>query len=97
MIKNIIGLCAGFGTTFSFFPQVLHIYRSTTTEGLSPYMMMIHFSGVSLWVAYGVLISYLIIISFNTITLFFVTAIFARYIYLKKPSQLQQKNDLIAT
>lgn len=84
MIENIIGLCAGIGTTFSFLPQVFHAYRSTISDGLSPYMMMIHFSGVGMWVTYGVMKSDFIIISFNTITLFLILTLFARYLHLQR-------------
>jgi MtN3 and saliva related transmembrane protein len=84
MIQELIGFTAGVGTTFSFIPQVLKVYKDSNIEGLSIHMMMIHFSGVSLWIIYGILKHDNIIISFNSITLLAVMSIICKYIQVKR-------------
>jgi len=80
---DIIGIIAGAGTTFSFAPQVLHIFRTDDTRGLSAYMMTIHFLGISSWIAYGILKHDKIIIIYNIITLCLLHLIIGRLIYLR--------------
>lgn len=87
MNKIIIGTLAGIGTTFSFLPQVYHVFKNNTIDGLSPYMMIVHFSGTGLWIIYGFLQSDNVIIAFNTITITFVASIFFKYLDLKNRTQ----------
>jgi MtN3 and saliva related transmembrane protein len=84
LFMNLIGLGAGMGTTFSFLPQVIHIIKTSNIDGLSPFMILVHFSGVGLWIIYGILKYDKIIISFNSITLFFIILITFKYIQIKK-------------
>jgi len=77
-----LGLFAGICTSISFVPQVVVLYRTKNTEGISIPMLFIHFTGVSTWIVYGILIQNLIIIGFNSLTLGLVCAILGRYIYL---------------
>ena len=64
-----IGLLAGTGTTVSFVPQVIKVWRQKSVQDLSPYMLLIHFSGVTLWVVYGLLSKDYVIVLFNVVTL----------------------------
>jgi len=87
---NLIGIIAGIGTTFSFAPQVLHVFRTNDVKGLSPYMLFIHTTGISSWIWYGFLRDDRIIISFNLITLIFLAMIIVRLLYKKiKPSSIE--------
>jgi uncharacterized protein with PQ loop repeat len=82
-LKYVFGMLGGIGTTFSFLPQVIHIYRkppSESSSGLSPYMLGIHFGGVSSWLLYGILIDDPFVISFNGITLLMVSSIIVKYL-----------------
>lgn len=81
-IIESIGIIAGIGTTISFCPQVWAVYTQSNT-GLSPYMLMIHFTGVSCWIIYGILIKDYIILGFNAITLLLLSSIIAKYCFLK--------------
>jgi MtN3 and saliva related transmembrane protein len=66
-----LGLIAGTGTTISFFPQLYKIVKTKKTEDLSPVMFVIHTTGVTCWIIYGILINNFIIVLFNSITLLF--------------------------
>ena len=82
-MDKYIGIIAGIGTTFSFLPQVFKIYKNPSIEGLSLYMMMVHFTGVSFWITYGIMRNDEIIIGFNSITLVLVFFLIIKYICIK--------------
>jgi MtN3 and saliva related transmembrane protein len=71
LIKTCIGIAAGIGTTISFLPQLVKVIRSGSTDGLSHSMFLIHTSGVSLWIVYGIIGRDLIVITFNAMSCFF--------------------------
>jgi uncharacterized protein with PQ loop repeat len=86
-LSILFGMLGGVGTTFSFLPQVIHVYRKplpesssiNRTQGLSPYMLGIHFGGVSSWLLYGIVVHDPFVISFNSITLLMVSSIIVKY------------------
>lgn len=83
-MEQAVGYIAGIGTTFSFCPQVWKMYRNPCEiEGISIYMMFVHFTGVSFWITYGILKNDEIIIIFNTITLALVSSIMVKYMYCR--------------
>jgi MtN3 and saliva related transmembrane protein len=63
-----IGLTAAFCTTFAFLPQVIQVYRTRVTQGISLGMYIIFSIGVFLWLIYGFLIQSPSLIIANTIT-----------------------------
>lgn len=71
IIVKTIGYLAGTGTTISFLPQMIQVIRTGSVADLSIYMFLIHSTGVSLWICYGIYIHDLIIVLFNSITMFF--------------------------
>jgi len=64
-IFEIVGLLAAFLTTSAFIPQVYKIYKEKNAAGISLTMYIILFTGVILWLIYGILISSLSIIIAN--------------------------------
>ena len=86
-LSILFGMLGGVGTTFSFLPQVIHVYRKPSpesssinrTQGLSPYRLGIHFGGVSSWLLYGIVVHDPFVISFNSITLLMVSSIIVKY------------------
>jgi MtN3 and saliva related transmembrane protein len=60
---------AGFLTTAAFIPQVLRAWHTRSTRDLSLLTLVAFTAGISLWVAYGVLIHSLPIAIWNVITL----------------------------
>lgn len=62
-----VGLCSGILTTTSFFPQVLKVVRTGSVNGLSFPMFFTHFIGDLVWITYGIMVSDVIIITFEII------------------------------
>ena len=54
--SEIVGLVAGFGTTFAAVPDLLAMLRRRTSQGMNPRMAAITGSFQILWVYYGLLI-----------------------------------------
>lgn len=63
----VIGYVAGAFTTVAFLPQLVRALRTKSTADLSPPMLAMMFSGVSLWSIYGFLIGSLPIVVPNAI------------------------------
>lgn len=70
-----LGLLAGFCTSLAFIPQVVQIYHSKSTEGISLLMYFIYSIGLVLWILYGVLIGSEAVMISNAITLLAAIAI----------------------
>ena len=68
-IANILGMAAGTLTTASFVPQVFKLYKSKSSKDVSMTMFITLGTGVSLWVAYGLLVCSLPVILANSCTL----------------------------
>lgn len=68
-ITSIIGNIAAALTTISFLPQAIKTIRTKETDSLSIPMYLLFVTGVSLWLAYGVLNQQLPIIMGNSVTL----------------------------
>jgi MtN3 and saliva related transmembrane protein len=94
MFIRILGIFGGTGTTLSFLPQVLQIFRSNTTNGLSPYMLLIHLTGVSCWTFYGFFRHDYIVMSTNLISMTFVGTIIVKYIMLTRAPKLSDPNGV---
>ena len=54
--SEIVGLVAGFGTTFAAFPDLIAMLRRRSSEGMNPRMAGIMGVFQILWVYYGLLI-----------------------------------------
>lgn len=66
---TLIGLCAAFLTTASFVPQALRVWRTRSTKDISLTMFTMMFTGICLWLAYGIFLQDLPLILANGITL----------------------------
>jgi MtN3 and saliva related transmembrane protein len=67
-IIQLTGFAAAFCTTFAFLPQVLHIWKNKSAEGVSLVMYSILLTGLFLWTLYGIAQSDLPLIVANIIT-----------------------------
>ena len=65
----LIGLVAGFLTTVAFVPQVVRVWKLKEARDLSFATFLIFLIGIILWLIYGILISNLPIILFNSLTI----------------------------
>ncbi len=69
MSSETIGYAAATLTTASFLPQAWYMFRTRDVRGISLGMYLLFVAGVSLWLAYGVLMAAWPIIIANLITL----------------------------
>ena len=65
--SEIVGLLAGFGTTFAAFPDLLAMLRKQSTANLRPRMAAIMGTFQILWVYYGFLIGSRPVVAWNMI------------------------------
>lgn len=77
MNPEVLGYFAGFLTTVSFVPQVLQVYRTRTTQGVSTGMLVIFGLGLIAWLSYGVWIASPPVIVTNAVTLVLVSLVLA--------------------
>ncbi len=64
-----IGIAAACCTTFAFVPQIIHLLRTKSTDGISLRMYAVFNLGVLLWLVYGLLLHSLPIILANSVTI----------------------------
>lgn len=64
---ELVGLFAGFCTTFAFVPQLLHAWKTKRTRDLSWAMLAVFFLGVIFWVIYGAFLLSVPIVFWNVI------------------------------
>lgn len=65
---EIIGLVAAVLTTSSFIPQVIKTKKTKSVENLSLSMYLTMFTGVALWLIYGLYINSVAVILANAVT-----------------------------
>jgi MtN3 and saliva related transmembrane protein len=65
---EIIGLLAALFTTIAFLPQVRKTWKSKSAKELSLSMYLVMFTGVMLWLTYGLLNNSISIILANIVT-----------------------------
>jgi len=75
--SDTIGYAAATLTTASFLPQAWYTFRTRDVRGISLGMYLIFVIGVSLWLAYGVMVAALPIVIANSITLMLAGTILA--------------------
>ena len=68
MDVEIIGFVAALITTSAFVPQVIKVWKSKSSKGVSVSMYLVLLLGVSLWGVYGYLIDSMSIMIANTVT-----------------------------
>lgn len=78
---EIIGLVAAALTTTAFVPQVYKTWKEKSTKDISLSMYTVLFTGVVLWLVYGIYLGSLPIILANTITS--ILLIFMLYMKIK--------------
>jgi len=66
-LSEIVGLLAGFGTTFAAFPDLLAMLKRRSSEGMNPRMGFIMGAFQILWIYYGLLIASRPVIIWNVI------------------------------
>jgi len=80
-LPEIVGIIAGFGTTFAAFPDLMAMLRRRSSEGMNPRMGAIMGAFQILWVYYGLLIASRPVIIWNVIAVFINFLTVAAYAY----------------
>jgi MtN3 and saliva related transmembrane protein len=73
--ETAIGLLAAMLTTIAYVPQVMRAWRTRSTHDISLPMFLLMAAGITLWLAYGLLISDLPLIAANLVTLILVLSV----------------------
>ncbi len=64
-----LGFLAGLLTTAAFLPQAIRSWRTRSTADLSLAAILVFVAGISLWVAYGIVLRSPPLIFWNVVTL----------------------------
>jgi MtN3 and saliva related transmembrane protein len=83
LLPESVGYLAATLTTLSFVPQVWHTWRTRNTAGVSLGMYAIFTLGVTLWLAYGLLVAAWPVVAANAVTL--ALALFILVMKLRHP------------
>jgi MtN3 and saliva related transmembrane protein len=65
--SEIIGLVAGFGTTFAAVPDLIRMFKRRSSKGINPTMALIMGVFQVVWVYYGLLIASRPVIAWNMV------------------------------
>jgi MtN3 and saliva related transmembrane protein len=72
---ELLGMVAAVFTTGAMLPQAIKVWRSKTARDLSLLMYLMFWTGIALWVAYGIAIGSIAVICANVSALLMVTLI----------------------
>jgi MtN3 and saliva related transmembrane protein len=89
-LSEIVGLLAGFGTTFAAFPDLLAMLRRKSSLGMNPRMGTIMGAFQILWIYYGLLIASRPVIIWNVIAVlinFLTVGAYAYFLRKEKESR----------
>ena len=87
--SEILGLVAGFGTTFAAVPDLIAMFRRRSSAGMNPRMSAIMCVFQVLWVYYGLLIASRPVIVWNVIAVlinFMTVAAYRHFVRLERSS-----------
>ena len=65
--SEILGLIAGFLTTFAVLPQIMRIYKLKSAREISVIYNTMLLSGIIMWLAYGIILDLVPLIVWNAI------------------------------
>ena len=85
--SEIVGLVAGFGTTFAAMPDLIAMLRRRSTAGMNPRMAGIMGVFQVLWVYYGLLIVSRPVIIWNVIAILVNTVSVGAYFYFVRKEE----------
>ena len=90
--SEIVGLLAGFGTTFAAVPDLVSMLKRRSSSGMNPRMAAIMGVFQILWVYYGLLIASRPVIAWNLIAVLTNSFSVGAYLYfVRKESKESQK------
>jgi len=83
-LTEMTGFVAAILTTFSFVPQVLHVWRTRSVADISLGMYSSYTFGIAIWLVYGVLIMSWPVILSNLVTLILASTVLAMKIRFRR-------------
>lgn len=83
-METAIGIAAGILTSISMVPQLRKVLKEKDVENLSPLMVAILLTGVSLWTVYGVMLSEWPIILSNAFSVLVNATLLGCYFFFRK-------------
>ena len=86
-----LGYTAATLTTFSFVPQALHTFRTRDVSGISLAMYSAFTVGITLWLAYGLILQAWPIVVANVVTLVLAVCILGMKITIEQRRARQRK------
>jgi MtN3 and saliva related transmembrane protein len=89
-LSEIIGLLAGFGTTFAAFPDLIAMLKRRSSLGMKPRMSAITGTFQILWIYYGLLIGSRPVILWNVVAVvinFLTVGAYAHFLRKEKQAQ----------
>jgi uncharacterized protein with PQ loop repeat len=90
-LPEIVGLLAGFGTTFAAFPDLIAMLKRRSSAGMNPRMGAIMGTFQILWVYYGLLIGSRPVVIWNVIAVvinFLTVGAYAYFVHTEKTKSL---------
>ena len=90
-LPEIVGIIAGFGTTFAAFPDLMAMLRRRSSEGMNPRMGAIMGAFQILWVYYGLLIASRPVIIWNVIAVFINFLTVGAYAYFLRQERARSR------
>jgi uncharacterized protein with PQ loop repeat len=93
---EVLGLVAGFGTTFAALPDLIAMLKRRSTAGMNPRMAAIMGLFQILWVYYGLLIGSRPVITWNVIAVLVNFISVAAQFYFARKEKSRQKQDSTA-
>jgi len=82
--SEIVGIVAGFGTTFAAMPDLIKMFRRRSSQGMNPTMAGIMGVFQILWIYYGLLIASRPVVIWNTLAVVINSLSVAAYLRFAK-------------
>ncbi len=83
-LTELTGFVAAILTTFSFVPQVLHVWRTRSVADISLGMYSTYTFGIAVWLIYGILIMSWPIVLANLVTLVLASSVLVMKIRFRR-------------
>src|SRR4051812_13548517 len=94
--SEIVGLLAGFGTTFAAMPDLIAMLRRRSCAGMNPRMAAIMGVFQVMWAYYGVLIASRPVIVWNSIAILVNAVSVAAYVHFARRENAARERSLAA-
>lgn len=81
---EVVGLIAGFGTSFAALPDLITMFRHRSSRGMNPSMAAIMAVFQFVWIYYGYLIDSWPVVAWNVVAIVINSLTVAAYLYFSR-------------